>query len=80
MIYYVPTWIIFGFWLFMVTYLQHHAIEGSIIYDDSNFNFVIAGLETIDRKYGYGIDDFHHIFQIVMLFIIYFFQRYHIII
>ena len=60
MIYYVPTWIVFGFWLFMVTYLQHHTIEGAIVYDDSNWNFVIAGLETVDRKYGFGIDNFHH--------------------
>ena len=52
--YYVPSLTMFGFWLFMVTYFQNHTIEGAIVYDDSNWNFVI------DRKYGFGIDDFHH--------------------
>lgn len=52
-------WIVFASWLFLVTYLQHHK-EVTFAYDDSNWNYLDGALETIDRKYGYGIDDLHH--------------------
>eukprot|EP01084_Bolivina_argentea_P188198 324031_1 len=59
-VYYGGCWIVFGFWLFMVTYLQHHSENGSIIFEDDTWNFVDGALQTIDRCYGYGIDNFHH--------------------
>lgn len=52
-------WIIFCFWLFMVTYMQHHE-EGVTVYDDSSWDFVSGALETVDRSFNFGIDDFHH--------------------
>jgi len=67
---YVPCWLMFSFWLFMVTYMQHHnevSKHGSIIYDDKDFNFLQAALQTIDRKFGklfgvslFDIDVLHH--------------------
>lgn len=50
---------VFGFWLFMVTYLQHHDV-GTRVYSDEDWAFLKGGLETIDRTYGYGIDRLHH--------------------
>ena len=41
------------------TYLQHHSHE-TVVYDDSNWSFVLAAFETVDRKFGYGIDSLHH--------------------
>jgi omega-3 fatty acid desaturase (delta-15 desaturase) len=57
--YYLPPWIISGWWLMIVTYLQHHAPE-TVVYDDSDWSFVQAAFETVDRSYGFGIDFFHH--------------------
>lgn len=59
MLFYVGPWIIFCFWLFMVTYMQHHD-EDTILYDDSSWDFVSGALQTVDRKYGFKIDKFHH--------------------
>lgn len=57
--YYLAPLSVFGWWIVTVTYLQHHGPD-TIVYDDSNWKFVLAAFETIDRKYGYGIDDLHH--------------------
>ncbi len=59
MSFYGGCWIVFAFWLFMVTYMQHHS-ESTVIFDDSNWTFEKGALQTIDRRYGFGIDDFHH--------------------
>lgn len=51
--------IFFGWWLVSVTYLQHHE-EDTLVYDDKSWNFVDSAFETVDRKFGYGIDTLHH--------------------
>jgi len=50
---------VFNVWITMVTYLQHHD-EDTIVYDEGEWNYVKGAVETIDRKYGFGIDDIHH--------------------
>ena len=57
--YYLAPIIVFGWWLTTVTYLQHHSPD-TVAYDDSNWSFVRAAFETVDRTYGFGIDDLHH--------------------
>eukprot|EP00035_Acanthoeca_spectabilis_P001001 m.76873 g.76873 ORF g.76873 m.76873 type:complete len:410 (+) comp10559_c1_seq2:164-1393(+) len=56
--YYAPV-LVFGWWLVCVTYLQHHSPE-SVVYSESNWKFVLAAFETIDRRFGFGIDTLHH--------------------
>ena len=57
--YYGAPWVMFGWWLVTVTYFQHHE-PNTLVYDDSNWNYVTAAFETVDRKFGFGIDAFHH--------------------
>eukprot|EP00981_Chlorochromonas_danica_P009733 scaffold2801_cov161-Ochromonas_danica.AAC.13 len=57
--YYLAPLVMFGWWLVTVTYLQHHH-EDSVVYDDHDWKFTEAGLETVDRKFGFGIDKLHH--------------------
>ena len=57
--YYLAPLVIFGWWLVTVTYLQHHH-EDPVVYDDHDWNFVDSAFETVDRKYGLGIDALHH--------------------
>jgi len=59
MLSYGGCWLMFSFWLFMVTYMQHHD-EKVIAYDDSNWDFFSGALQTVDRKFGFGIDRVHH--------------------
>ena len=57
-------WFKFAWWLFTITYLQHH--------DDTTWTFLGGALQTIDRTYGFGLDSWmlhitdchiiHHIF------------------
>lgn len=56
---YLAPWFVYNYWLVMVTYMQHHH-DDSITFDDSDFHFALAALETVDRKYGWGIDGMHH--------------------
>jgi acyl-lipid omega-3 desaturase len=42
-----------------VTYLQHHS-PNTLVYDESDWKFVDAAFETVDRQYGFGIDTLHH--------------------
>ncbi|ORY38817.1 hypothetical protein BCR33DRAFT_788675 [Rhizoclosmatium globosum] len=48
-IYGVP-WLIYNFWLYKVTYLQHHG-EGTIVYSEETWDYLTGGLQTIDRVY-----------------------------
>lgn len=57
--YYLAPLLVFGWWLVTVTYLQHHSPETKV-YDDSDWKFVDAAFETVDRKFGFGIDTLHH--------------------
>lgn len=57
--YYLAPWVLFGWWLITVTYLQHHD-PNTLVYDDNDWSFVDAAFETVDRKFGYGIDSLHH--------------------
>mmetsp|Transcript_3726 Transcript_3726/g.10807 ORF Transcript_3726/g.10807 Transcript_3726/m.10807 type:complete len:359 (-) Transcript_3726:240-1316(-) len=49
----------FSFWLFMVTYLQHHD-HGTKVYDDGDWSYLKGAVETVDRTYGFGLDAVHH--------------------
>lgn len=57
--YYIAPLSVFGWWIVTVTFLQHHN-PNTLVYDDSNWKFVDAAFETVDRKYGYGIDTLSH--------------------
>jgi omega-3 fatty acid desaturase (delta-15 desaturase) len=57
--YYLAPLGVFGWWLTTVTYLQHHSPD-TIVYDDSDWKFVDAAFETVDRKFGFGIDTLSH--------------------
>ena len=57
--YYVPSWVTFSWWLVTVTYLQHHDHD-TVVYDDEDWKFVDAAFQTVDRKFGYGLDALHH--------------------
>ena len=57
--YYLMPWLVMGWWLVTVTYLQHHDHD-TVVYDDRDWQFVLAAFQTIDRKFGFGIDALHH--------------------
>ena len=57
--YYLGPYVMFGWWLVTVTYLQHHDHKTQV-YGDEDWTFVTAAFETVDRTYGYGIDAIHH--------------------
>jgi len=57
--YYLGPYIMFGWWLVTVTFLQHHSPD-TLVYGDEDWKFVTAAFETIDRTYGFGIDHLHH--------------------
>lgn len=52
-------WIVMSFWLFMVTYLQHHSDDGKL-YTDDTFSFVKGAFETVDRDYGTWVNRMSH--------------------
>jgi len=56
---YVPSWFVFTYWLYTVTYLQHHG-PTTKVYDDTTWRYLTAAFETIDRRYGGPIDLLHH--------------------
>jgi acyl-lipid omega-3 desaturase len=57
--YYLIPILVFGWWLVCVTYLQHHC-PTTMVYDSDSWNFFTAAFETVDRTFGYGIDDLSH--------------------
>jgi omega-3 fatty acid desaturase (delta-15 desaturase) len=57
--YFVMPYVVFGWWLVTVTYLQHHNPD-TVVYDDSEWKFVDAAFETVDRTFGFGLDTLHH--------------------
>lgn len=57
--YYAVPWVLFGWWLVTVTYLQHHDPD-TVVYNDSDWKFVDSAFETVDRVFGFGVDYLHH--------------------
>ena len=52
-------WLVCSFWLFMVTYLQHHSDDGKL-YTDDTYSFEKGAFETVDRNYGKWINRMSH--------------------
>jgi omega-3 fatty acid desaturase (delta-15 desaturase) len=52
-------WLVMSFWLFMVTYLQHHSDDG-VLYTDDTWSFTKGAFETVDRDYGKWINRMSH--------------------
>ena len=52
-------WLVMSFWLFMVTYLQHHSEDGKL-YTDDTFSFEKGAFQTVDRNYGKWINRMSH--------------------
>ena len=52
-------WLVMSFWLFMVTYLQHHSEDGKL-YTDDTYTFERGAFETVDRNYGKWINRMSH--------------------
>jgi omega-3 fatty acid desaturase (delta-15 desaturase) len=59
MFYYGVPLLVYGWWLVCVTYLQHHC-PSTVVYDNDSWNFFTAAFETVDRTFGYGLDDLSH--------------------
>ncbi len=59
-------WMMYGgvisicyFWLYMITWLQHHS-EDTLVYSDESWGYLKGAVQTIDHKIGYKIDELHH--------------------
>jgi len=52
-------WLVCSFWLFMVTYLQHHSDDGKL-YTDETWSFNKGAFETVDRDYGKWVNRMSH--------------------
>jgi omega-3 fatty acid desaturase (delta-15 desaturase) len=52
-------WCVMSFWLFMVTYLQHHSEDGKV-YTDDTYSFERGAFQTVDRNYGKWINRLSH--------------------
>jgi len=59
MILYFPCWTMFCYFLYTVTFLQHHS-EDVKVFDDSTWRYNTAAFETVDRNYGTLINFLHH--------------------
>jgi omega-3 fatty acid desaturase (delta-15 desaturase) len=57
--YYIMPVIFTGFWIAMVTYLHHHE-ETIETYEEGTWNFVRGQLNTVDRRYGFGLESLLH--------------------
>jgi omega-3 fatty acid desaturase (delta-15 desaturase) len=47
------------FWLYMVTWLQHHN-EDTLVYSNESWSYLKGAFQTLDHKIGYNIDELHH--------------------
>ena len=56
--YYIIPWLFYGWWLFTVTFLQHH--HTNIHLYDKKWTWVGGAFETIDRDYGSLINRLSH--------------------
>lgn len=52
-------WLVLSFWLFMVTYLQHHSDDGKL-YTDDTWSFTKGAFQTVDRNYGELVNKLSH--------------------
>lgn len=52
-------WLVTSFWLFMVTYLQHHSDDGQL-YTDDTWSFTRGAFQTVDRDYGKWVNRMSH--------------------
>ena len=52
-------WMVLSWWLFMVTYLQHHSEDGQVFTDDT-YTFERGAFQTVDRSYGKIMDNMSH--------------------
>ena len=52
-------WLVLSWWLFMVTYLQHHSEDGQVFTDDT-YTFERGAFQTVDRSYGKILDNMSH--------------------
>ncbi|KAL9188302.1 hypothetical protein ACHAXT_006680 [Thalassiosira profunda] len=52
-------WLVLSWWLFMVTYLQHHSEDGQV-FTDETYTFEKGAFQTVDRSYGSLIDKLSH--------------------
>jgi omega-3 fatty acid desaturase (delta-15 desaturase) len=57
--YYLAPYCVYSWWVVSVTYLQHHT-PGTVVYDNNTWTFVTAAFETVDRRFGWGLDDLMH--------------------
>ncbi|KAJ3071651.1 hypothetical protein HDU98_005010 [Podochytrium sp. JEL0797] len=48
-VYGVP-WLVYNYWLYKVTFLQHHG-DDTVVYGEGSWDFLTGGLQTIDRVY-----------------------------
>lgn len=72
-IYYLAPVFVFASWLVVVTFLHHNEPEKMTWYSDSNWNYTLGNLESIDRDYGVlhglthniGTHQVHHLFPAV---------------
>jgi omega-3 fatty acid desaturase (delta-15 desaturase) len=49
-----------GWWLTTVTYLQHHRGADTEVYHAKDWSFVKGALQTVDREFGWPLDQLHH--------------------
>ena len=56
---YGAPYLVFSWWLFTVTYLQHHDHDTET-FEEGEWEYVLGGAETIDREFGLGIDKVTH--------------------
>jgi omega-3 fatty acid desaturase (delta-15 desaturase) len=56
---YCMPWMWYGWWLFTVTFFQHHFDE-MLLFREGAWSYVRGAFETIDRTFGRGVDHMHH--------------------
>lgn len=56
---YVGPYAVFSWWLFTVTYLQHHD-DDTIAYEEGEWEYVKGACQTVDREFGAVIDGLTH--------------------